>query len=156
MRTRRSVNRPSFTCRALERASAGRRDLCSVTCRDSIQTRTKRRVVQAVQCSAKTRRPVTPRSLSSRTMASVLVPVLYIGIVITSLLIFSHFYRKRSAGNPHLASQAALIPTTIYQANYTHRISRRIPSATSMSRCSSRTTLRCTRRFSSRPSSGVR
>jgi len=31
-------------------------------------------------------------------MASVLVPVLYIGIVISSLLIFSHFYRKRSAG----------------------------------------------------------
>jgi len=32
------------------------------------------------------------------TMASVLVPVLYIGIVISSLLIFSHFYRKRNAG----------------------------------------------------------
>ncbi|KIJ68956.1 hypothetical protein HYDPIDRAFT_23827 [Hydnomerulius pinastri MD-312] len=31
-------------------------------------------------------------------MASVLVPVLYIGIVISSLLIFSHFYRKRNAG----------------------------------------------------------
>jgi len=30
-------------------------------------------------------------------MASVLVPVLYIGIVISSLLIFSHFYRKRNA-----------------------------------------------------------
>ncbi|KAH7915019.1 Pre protein translocase subunit Sec66-domain-containing protein [Hygrophoropsis aurantiaca] len=31
-------------------------------------------------------------------MASVLVPVLYISIVITSLLVFSHFYRKRNAG----------------------------------------------------------
>lgn len=31
-------------------------------------------------------------------MASVLVPVLYVGIVISSLLLFSHFYRKRSAG----------------------------------------------------------
>ncbi|KAL4076993.1 Sec62/63 complex, subunit Sec66 [Scleroderma yunnanense] len=31
-------------------------------------------------------------------MASVLVPVLYIGIVIGSLLVFSHFYRKRNAG----------------------------------------------------------
>lgn len=31
-------------------------------------------------------------------MASVLVPVLYIGIVISSLFIFSHFYRKRNAG----------------------------------------------------------
>ncbi|KIK98863.1 hypothetical protein PAXRUDRAFT_823416 [Paxillus rubicundulus Ve08.2h10] len=30
-------------------------------------------------------------------MASLLVPVLYIGIVISSLLIFSHFYRKRNA-----------------------------------------------------------
>ncbi|EGO20962.1 hypothetical protein SERLADRAFT_397998 [Serpula lacrymans var. lacrymans S7.9] len=31
-------------------------------------------------------------------MASVLVPVLYIAIVISSLLVFSHFYRKRTAG----------------------------------------------------------
>ncbi|KIK49366.1 hypothetical protein CY34DRAFT_797311 [Suillus luteus UH-Slu-Lm8-n1] len=31
-------------------------------------------------------------------MASVLVPVLYVGIVISSLLLFSHFYRKRNAG----------------------------------------------------------
>ncbi|KAI6045418.1 Pre protein translocase subunit Sec66-domain-containing protein [Pisolithus marmoratus] len=31
-------------------------------------------------------------------MASVLVPVLYVGIVISSLLVFSHFYRKRSTG----------------------------------------------------------
>lgn len=31
-------------------------------------------------------------------MASVLVPVLYFGIVISSLLIFSHFYRKRNPG----------------------------------------------------------
>ncbi|KAG1827010.1 Pre protein translocase subunit Sec66-domain-containing protein [Suillus subaureus] len=31
-------------------------------------------------------------------MASVLVPVLYVGIVVSSLLLFSHFYRKRSAG----------------------------------------------------------
>lgn len=31
-------------------------------------------------------------------MASVLVPVLYVGIVIGSLLIFSHFYRKRNTG----------------------------------------------------------
>ncbi|KAG2158398.1 Pre protein translocase subunit Sec66-domain-containing protein [Suillus bovinus] len=31
-------------------------------------------------------------------MASVLVPVLYVGIVVSSLLLFSHFYRKRDAG----------------------------------------------------------
>ncbi|OAX37037.1 hypothetical protein K503DRAFT_771891 [Rhizopogon vinicolor AM-OR11-026] len=31
-------------------------------------------------------------------MASVLVPVLYVGIVVSSLLLFSHFYRKRNAG----------------------------------------------------------
>ncbi|KAG1756500.1 Pre protein translocase subunit Sec66-domain-containing protein [Suillus paluster] len=31
-------------------------------------------------------------------MASVLVPVLYVGIVISSLLLFSHFNRKRNAG----------------------------------------------------------
>lgn len=31
-------------------------------------------------------------------MASVLVPVLYVGIVIGSLLVFSHFYRKRNTG----------------------------------------------------------
>ncbi|KAI9571245.1 Pre protein translocase subunit Sec66-domain-containing protein [Boletus coccyginus] len=31
-------------------------------------------------------------------MASLLVPILYIGIVVSSLLIFSHFYRKRNAG----------------------------------------------------------
>ncbi|KAG8217801.1 Pre protein translocase subunit Sec66-domain-containing protein [Butyriboletus roseoflavus] len=40
-------------------------------------------------------------------MASVLVPVLYIGIVISSLLIFSHFYRMRSAGKlyaPYISS----------------------------------------------------
>jgi translocation protein SEC66 len=34
-------------------------------------------------------------------MASVLVPVLYFGIVISSLLIFSHFYRKRNPGKPY-------------------------------------------------------
>ncbi|KAH7889277.1 Pre protein translocase subunit Sec66-domain-containing protein [Phlebopus sp. FC_14] len=34
-------------------------------------------------------------------MASVLVPVLYIGIVVSSLLIFSHFYRKRNAGKTY-------------------------------------------------------
>jgi translocation protein SEC66 len=31
-------------------------------------------------------------------MASVLVPVLYVGIVVSSLLLFSHFSRKRNAG----------------------------------------------------------
>lgn len=31
-------------------------------------------------------------------MASLLVPVLYVGIVVSSLLVFSHFYRKRNAG----------------------------------------------------------
>ncbi|KAG0705880.1 Pre protein translocase subunit Sec66-domain-containing protein [Suillus ampliporus] len=31
-------------------------------------------------------------------MASVLVPVLYVGVVVSSLLLFSHFYRKRNAG----------------------------------------------------------
>ena len=85
-------------------------------------------------------------------MASVLVPVLYIGIVISSLLIFSHFYRKRNAGNAPFASPGALMPT-IYQANYTLHISRRTPSAMSTSHYSSKTTLLCTKRFSRLPSS---
>lgn len=36
------------------------------------------------------------------TMASLLVPVLYIVLVVGSLLLFSSFYRKRIAGTPFL------------------------------------------------------
>lgn len=46
-------------------------------------------------------------------MASVLVPVLYIGIVISSLLIFSHFYRKRNAGKAPLASSGCTRPNNL-------------------------------------------
>jgi translocation protein SEC66 len=44
-------------------------------------------------------------------MASVLVPVLYVGVVVSCLLFFSHFYRKRNAGRFTTNSSFAFLLT---------------------------------------------